>query len=81
MNTPHALLPLQRHPSIGAVSSIVPSVLSWLEAAEPAIRVTGLIIGVMIGIVTLMLKVNELRRSRAARDEMIPPPSDNGSDT
>tara|TARA_Y100000310_G_C20421393_1_gene686846 strand:- start:573 stop:761 length:189 start_codon:yes stop_codon:yes gene_type:complete len=52
---------LSAHPLFGAGTSIGGSVMQWMEYINPLIRTTGLFVGLTIGIITLIIKIKELR--------------------
>ena len=52
---------LASHPMVGAGTSIGGSVMQWMEYINPLIRTTGLFVGLTIGIITLIIKIKELR--------------------
>lgn len=55
---------LAAHPSIGFSASIGAAILPYINALEPIFSLIGLMIGLAIGLVTLRIKLIELRRKR-----------------
>lgn len=54
------VLYLREHPELGIMSSISGVLQTFLDTSTPLLQFLGLLIGVMIGLITLLLKLREL---------------------
>ena len=54
---------LQKHPILGIISSIGVFILPYIEMLSPIIQFFGMIIGVLIGIFTLLIKIKEWKNN------------------
>jgi len=54
---------LQKHPILGIATSFGGCILPMIEVLSPLIQFFGMIIGVLIGILTLLLKYKEWRNN------------------
>lgn len=50
------------HPVLGISSSIGGSTLPFLDLLSPILSISGMIIGILIGIVTLKIKLKEWKK-------------------
>ena len=55
---------LENHPSIGLLATITASIQSFIETASPILQFIGLIVGVSIGIVTLLIKIKHWKKDK-----------------
>jgi len=56
------LIKLKSHPELfGFTAAIVGVMQSFIDYATPLLQFVGLLVGVLIGIVTLIIKVRQLR--------------------
>jgi hypothetical protein len=60
---------LSKHPTIGVFSSIGGSILPTIEALTPLLQFSGLVIGLLIGAITLALKINEWKDKNNGMDK------------
>ena len=57
---------LRERPELGILSSISGVLQTFLDTSTPLLQFMGLLIGVLIGLVTLVLKLRELFRKNNA---------------
>ena len=55
---------LQEKPVIGIMSTLTGSFIAYIKVLTPVLSFAGLVIGLLIGIITLILKWNELKEKR-----------------
>jgi hypothetical protein len=61
---------LGRHPFVGASAALGGTASSFVEQIEPLLRVSGLVVGLAIGVITLMIKFREWKqKSKASNHE------------
>ena len=53
---------LNSHPSIGMASTLGTGTLHWLGVINPVLSFVSLCIGITVGLITLYLQLNKLRR-------------------
>lgn len=53
---------LKDHPGAGLFSSISGVLQTFIETSTPVLQYLGLLVGLMIGLVTLIIKLRELLR-------------------
>lgn len=53
---------LKEHPEYGLFSSVVASVQSFIETSTPVLQYVGLVLGILIGVVTLAIKLREAHK-------------------
>lgn len=58
---------LREHPGLGMFSSVGGALQTLIETSTPVLQYLALIIGVGIGILTLLIKIKELRRNTTRR--------------
>lgn len=51
---------LSSNPHIGISSSIGTSIIHWLDFVNPIISFLGMLVGLAVGVITLILKIKEL---------------------
>ena len=59
---------LRKHPTLGFVTSFWAFLQPFLDTLTPLLQFVALVIGVMIGGITLRLKVMEYNEKRAKKD-------------
>ena len=55
---------LNSHPSIGMASTIGTGALHWTGVINPVLSFVSLCIGITVGIITLYLQINKIRKSQ-----------------
>tara|TARA_Y100001938_G_scaffold151019_1_gene245167 strand:+ start:8449 stop:8631 length:183 start_codon:yes stop_codon:yes gene_type:complete len=53
---------LSKYPEIGIGSTIGTSVIHWLGVVNPILSTVSLLIGISVGVTTLYLQINKLRK-------------------
>ena len=54
---------LREHPGLGMFSSVGGALQTLIDTSTPMLQYLALVIGVGIGILTLLIKIKELRRN------------------
>ena len=54
---------LQKYPILGIISSFGGCILPYIQTLSPIIQFFGMIIGVLIGIFTLLIKIKEWKNN------------------
>ncbi len=60
---------LQKHPVIGFVSPLLSAVLIDIHQLEATFRFAGVLIGFLVGVITLILKVMEYRQKTKSKQK------------
>lgn len=60
---PKFIIYLREHPELGIMSSVSGVLQTFLDTSTPILQFLGLLIGVLIGLLTLMLKIRQLFRN------------------
>ena len=53
---------LRNQPELGMASSLLTALISWLEVLNPILSFVSLLIGIAVGITTLILQINKVRK-------------------
>lgn len=56
---------LREHPGLGMFSSVGGALQTLIDTSTPVLQYLALVIGIGIGILTLLIKIKELRRNAA----------------
>ena len=54
---------LSKYPEIGITSTVGTSVVHWLGIINPVLSTLSLIVGISVGVVTLYLQIQKVRKS------------------
>lgn len=61
----HRLLELlKEHPILGMLSSLFASFQSFMQTSTPVLQYLGLLIGIGIGVLTLLIKLKDLQHKK-----------------
>ncbi len=60
---------LSKSPEIGVLSSLVATVLPFIESVTPILQFAGLAVGLAIGVLTLAIKFKEYKKLRDNESE------------
>lgn len=63
-------LMLKRYPNLGLGASAGSGLMSYIDALDPVLRFGALLVGLLIGIVTLLVKMEEYRAKKLERIEI-----------